>query len=155
MQPKYAIGDSVYGAHAAWLPDKVACPDCLGSAKWSVTTPAGETFEVRCHTCNEGWESSGKVRVYDWRPTVQALTIGSVRMDTNDENPISYMCKETGVGSGTIHHEKKLFLTYDEAWANAGELAKQYSLDTQEQQEKDRARKKKDMVYKPKKTVTK
>lgn len=152
LNPKYEINQEVYGAHAYWLPDNVTCPDCLGTTNWSVTTPAGETFQVRCHTCNEGWYSSGKVRVYSYRPQVERLTIGSIRIDTNDEKPISYMCVETGVGSGTIHHEETLFPTYDEALAKAITLSDQYAKQKQEEEEKSRKRKKKEMVYKPKKT---
>jgi len=48
-------------------------------------------------------------------PSVSKLTIGSVRVDTSDERGTSYMCIETGVGSGSIYYESDLFSTHDEA----------------------------------------
>ena len=89
QQPLYAIDQEVYAASATWSPTRIPCPDCLGIAVWSVTTPAGETFEVRCHTCNEGYHSSGTIREYGHQAKVERLTIGSIRVNTHDENPVS------------------------------------------------------------------
>jgi hypothetical protein len=47
------------------------------------------------------------------------LTIGSVRVDTEDEDPITYMANETGVGCGYIHNEKDLYETRELAIAAA------------------------------------
>lgn len=57
-------------------------------------------------------------------PCVRSLTIGSIRIDTNDSDPVSYMCAETGVGSGNIYSEQTLFATQDAAEADAEIKAK-------------------------------
>ena len=150
-QPKYNIGQTVYHAHANWSAKRMPCPDCLGSAQWSVTTPAGETFQVACNTCNEGWHSSGLINDYNYYPSVTAITIGSVRIDTNDENPISYMCVETGVGSGSIHDERYLFATRDEAMVCALKESTESMERRKAEQEKKLKQSKRKNIYKPKK----
>lgn len=50
-------------------------------------------------------------------PCTEKLTIGSIRIDTNDiDKPVSYMCVETGVGSGSVYYESDLHLTEEEAF---------------------------------------
>jgi len=67
----------------------------------------------------------------EFAPSVEVLTIGSVRVDTHDiEHPVSYMCRETGVGSGQIHCEADLFHTREEAQAAAEAKAKAQNLTT-------------------------
>jgi hypothetical protein len=34
---------------------------------------------------------------------------------TKDKKEITYMCKETGIGSGTVYYENRLFSTYEKA----------------------------------------
>jgi len=94
----------------------VQCPDCLGTKEWRVLLPSGEEFQHDCRTCSRGYYSEGRVAEYGDRGIVVERTIGSIRVDTADENrPVSYMCCETGVGSGTVYDEKNLFLTKQEA----------------------------------------
>lgn len=155
VNPKFNIGDTVYAAYANWDARQVKCPDCLGTAEWTVTAPSGESWQVRCNTCNKGWHSSGYIGSYDYLPEMRELTIGSVRIDTNDENPISYMCVETGVGSGTIHYEKTLFGSKELAMEYAIAMAKDSRARKIENDEKSRTRNKKERIYKSTKKVTK
>lgn len=148
--PKYDIGQVVFKGHAYYGERRETCPDCLGRKEWSVATPAGETFSTPCNTCNEGYFSVGTIRRYGEQASVQEVTIGSVRLDTNDDrHPVSYMCLETGVGSGQVHYEDSLFLTADEARNYANAQAAINTARRNEQEEADRSRKKKSRVRKP------
>jgi hypothetical protein len=119
---KYAIGDTVYrpevGAHKV----EVTCPDCAGDGFWTATMSGDpEPQKISCPTCSRGWEgSTGKVSQWESNGSVKKLTIGSVRLDTNatrGDDPVSYMCEETGVGSGSIHDQRDLYPTFEGAEA--------------------------------------
>lgn len=116
-EPKYKIGDVVFHAHGWYGSRQITCPDCLGKRFWSVTTPAGETFDLPCGTCERGYQSTGTISEYAEVTKVTPLTVGSVRIDTaaNAEERVSYMCEETGVGSGSIYYETSLFLDHEPA----------------------------------------
>ncbi len=96
------------------------CPDCLGSGVWAWTSPVGKEGTVQCPRCR-GQKSLG---MHCNMPHVRELTIGSVRTDSAepDHKQISYMCEETGVGSGSVYYEGTLFLTEVEANAEAATL---------------------------------
>lgn len=122
--PKYRIGQSVFHASETSVRERMACPDCLGTKLWKVTTPSGGELETECMRCNGQLKRNNipSLDVTTWKPVVTRLTIGSVRIDTNESpehgwhrEPVSYMCRETGVGSGTIYYESQIFQTEDEA----------------------------------------
>ena len=113
--PKYNIGDKVWLAYIESTMARHPCPDCLGTHKWAVKTPAGVDLTCECPRCSSypprtvaGKEVS-PLTYRKWEGHVRELTIGSVRIDTNDDNPVQYMCVQTGVGSGNIWYESKLF----------------------------------------------
>lgn len=123
-QPKYAIGDTVFTADTHTHATRLPCPDCKDSKTWTVTTPAGESFDVECQRC------AGTVRdvptLYDrvFTPVVTRLTIGQVRVEYPrgphaHGDPVQYMCVETGVWSGQIYNESKLYGDENEAMAAA------------------------------------
>jgi hypothetical protein len=152
-QPKFEVGQKVINVRVTWSERKVACPDCLGKRAWRVLAPSGEEWEVPCNTCVRGWSSSGTVSEYGDRITQATLTIGSVRIDTaSRSNPVTYMCEETGVGTGTVHDERDMFATQAEADAfGEAELARVKGL-RQAQEDRERAYNKKERgVYKPSK----
>lgn len=126
LRPKYDVGDTVFCAgHPAYEGYTEQCPDCLGSGVWKVETPAGDSFPCKCETCGVGsWTGAGSGRItkYKYSSWVRRLTIGSVRIDTADKNPISYMCNETGVGSGNVYYEEQLF-DNEESAKVAGQIA--------------------------------
>lgn len=122
-QPKFAIGDTVYWGSITETTGYHPCPDCLGTRRWSVSTPAGSIFECACERCSARW-TGGDFPSLAYRqrvPYVQQLTIGSVRIDTaeRDGKTVSYMCNETGVGSGSIYYENLLHVTEADALAVA------------------------------------
>ena len=123
VTPKFKIGDKVYAASSYHKEVQLQCPDCLGKKVWAVATPAGENFTIPCGTCTRGYFSYGTIGEWVESPHIELYTIGSVRIDTEDEHPVSYMCHETGIGSGTIHYEEALFSDRIDALAYATEKA--------------------------------
>jgi len=112
-QPKFKVGDTVFAVYTRQTIAQHPCPDCLGTKKWKVITKAGHEMECSCCRC-DGWRSSDipSLSYTKHVPTVQKLTIGSVRVDTAPsygDDYVSYMCQETGIGSGSVYYENKLF----------------------------------------------
>lgn len=122
---KYAIGDRVWHATTTQSQEKHPCPDCLGTGKWDVKSPAGTEAEVDCPRC----KGHKTLSIYSTAPDIRHLTIGSIKIDTDVKvetepylrDPVQYMCPETGVGSGTLYYQQRLFATKDEATAAAME----------------------------------
>ena len=109
MDSKFKVGDVVWGAKSYKKDKRIQCPDCKGKLVWCVTLPNGEQFTVPCSTCERGFDGcQGTITEWIQSPIIEQLTIGSVMMNSNDERPISYMCYETGIGSGRIHYEENL-----------------------------------------------
>ena len=122
LETKYNIGDVDYSAGIKGGERRTTCPDCLGRRAWACHTPAGDDFFVPCGTCFCAYASVGYLTDYCTDPLVRKLTIGSVQYDSHRKE-IHYMCKETGVGSGTLWSEEHLFATEDEAMAAATVMA--------------------------------
>jgi len=137
---KYDIGDTVF--YPQVINTKVAkeCPDCLGTRSWQAHLPNGEQIAITCPVCKYGYESTGVIHEYELEGTIQTLTVGSLDINTHG-NVISYMCKETGVGSGRTYHEKDLFPTYEEAQALIPKMLEDQQIDHDEARATSRARK--------------
>ena len=123
--PKFAIGDVVYWPTTETTREPAPCPDCLGTRRWKVTTPAGTEMEAECQRC------TGYSRIADLpkperlvsKPSVRRLTVGKITATTHasygNRDCVEYMCSETGIGSGSIYQESQLFATEDEAMVSA------------------------------------
>ena len=112
IKTKFAIGDTIYVPYTQRDQKTAVCPDCKGSKKWEITRHGvvdDKPVVINCEVC------SGKGVVADWQNTgqVSILTVGSVRTDTAEET--SYMCRETGIGSGSIYRESRCYASYGEA----------------------------------------
>jgi hypothetical protein len=130
LESKYNIGDKVYPIHKAREPIWIPCKSCGETG--IITYNDGEKAE--CPRC---WGEKGKV---EWRLTKWMLIdnypkevrkkaiecgdhvwlppfkIEQIRIEQEKNNKeVRYMCKETGVGSGTVWSEKELFLSREEA----------------------------------------
>lgn len=119
--PRYRLGQTVYAATIESRGEPVTCPDCLGTGRWKAITPGGQEIDLRCPAC-ESYSGRRSTTRTVWLGRVQGLTIGAVRIDTTEREAgaqTSYMCEETGIGSGTIWRERDLFLTPVEAQAAA------------------------------------
>lgn len=112
--PRYAIGQQVYCASVRDGSTEVPCPDCVKTGKWNAVSPAGTIVPVTCPRCS----GYGVLKQRCYVARVELLTIGSIRLNTaphSSEDAVVYMCHETGIGSGNLWNESKLFLTREEA----------------------------------------
>lgn len=110
---KFNIGDIVYHAGITYETKNVPCKNCLGKGSWISVSPAGVKSQVTCPECQG--ETGANIEMIKV-PKVEKLTIGSVRINTADKGQvITYMCEETGIGSGTVYDENSLFPSENEA----------------------------------------
>lgn len=150
IQPKFNIGDTIYHLRISYAEKKIPCPDCLGTREWKVICPSGEEFQHCCNTCYAGWSSSsGYVRIYEDQIFIREMTVGSVRYDSNEkDNQFSYMCQETGVGSGSVYYQKDMFSTEEEAKIFGQVELERVKGQRQQRELEERARNKKRDIYK-------
>jgi hypothetical protein len=119
---KYSIGDAVFHASTTIERKKHPCPDCKGALKWTAKSPAGAEYTFACPRCSASFNSDRDLTL-DYTaavPALRCLTIGSVQFNSAPgswDAGARYMCRETGVGSGTVYTETDLFLTEAEALA--------------------------------------
>lgn len=128
IQTKYSIGDVVYHGQTIVVRKRHPCPDCLGAGKWKAVSPAGGEYDFSCPRCSASYQSDRDLSLeYSaHEPVATRLTIGSVRVDTHpfsDDEPVRYMCVETGVGGGSVYRESRLFATQEDAIAYAKTVA--------------------------------
>jgi len=128
IETKYSVGDVVYCAGTTTERKQHDCPDCKGSRKWRAISPAGKDYEFDCPRCSASYNADRDLMIeYSaYKPVVHRRTIGSIQINTHrgshDEGN-RYMCIETGVGSGTVYDEGRLFPSEDEALEAAQVLA--------------------------------
>jgi hypothetical protein len=117
-QSRFQIGDLVFGVltsvHHYWR----VCPICEGTGRVKVagheemTTycPSGNVMG-RGPKCSNGkiWEEAGKLF------EIRQLHIGQIRVVVGFEPKVEYMAEETGIGSGSLWNESKVFATEEEA----------------------------------------
>ena len=120
IETKYSTGDTVFHASVATERKQHPCPDCGGTRRWKALSPAGGQYEFTCPRCSASYRANDDLSLEysSTVPRTQRLTIGSVRYNSaggSYDEGASYMCLETGVGSGSIYDEKDLFATEDEA----------------------------------------
>lgn len=123
IKTKYNLKQTVYNAYCVNEAYSVLCADCDGTGYWEL---ANKDKKVGCHTCNkeDSWHSTpGKITKYKYFPRVQELTIGQVQATIGYSPKIYYMCKETGLGSGSLWKEKSLTDDYLKAVEAAKTLA--------------------------------
>lgn len=128
LTTKYSIGDIVYRAGSTAERKQHPCPDCLGLRKWKATSPAGTEYDFACPRCAASYNSDRDLMLdYSaYVPMVSRLTIGSIQVNTAPspwDHGSKYMCRETGIGSGTVYNEADLLETEDEATRAAQDLA--------------------------------
>jgi hypothetical protein len=128
---KYSVGETVFRAATIASRKQHPCPDCLGTRKWKAISPAGTEYEFGCPRCAASYNSDRDLQLdYSaYVPSVERLTIGSIQVNTapfSYDTGNRYMCRETGVGSGSVYNEDDLFETED-----AATLAAQLKADEQ------------------------
>lgn len=116
MQSKFNLGDKIYLLGGLYIdyPNKhhKECNVCSSTGQVTIN---GETF--CCPKCNGEVRTDYSVQYYRRnKPSPVAYTIGQIEVKVQkNKTEIQYMCKETGVGSGTIYYEDECFATYEEA----------------------------------------
>lgn len=121
---KYSIGDTVFHAWLTTERKRHPCPDCMGARKWSAKSPAGSEYTFSCPRCSASYNSDQDLTLdYSaYVPATKQLTVGSVQFNSlpdSWDHGARYMCRETGIGSGSVYNEADLFLTEEEARAAA------------------------------------
>lgn len=129
IQPKYEIGQQVWVVEVQNNTQNRPCPDCLGLKYWPITVPGGDTFDLECATCRYGYEVRGFITIHTVAPTINQMTIGSIRTNTHSDHPVEYMMEETGVGSGRVWYETDVFAAAADAQPRLAE--KQAELQSQ------------------------
>lgn len=111
-QPKYKIGQKVWNAGATWGQTPQPCKICQGLGRIEASHVMG-TSSIQCPMCY----GKGTDGACSFVPYVKLLTVGGIRVETwaRKGEEVGYMCKETGVGSGTIYYEPRLFASEREA----------------------------------------
>lgn len=136
--PRFQIGQTVFSPGTRFTDERHDCPDCLGERRWKATTPAGDELELQCLRC----QGQGVLKRPNFIPATRKLTIGSVRIDTHvnpgwGQTNVQYMCDETGIGSGTVYNEDRLFESEDLADAESGRMAEKQTVEHEARAEKD------------------
>lgn len=123
---KYSIGDKLWVGVTCWIDKSVKCPECE-YGYIAITLKSGESSHAKCPQCY----GRGRFPTWDFHPVVEEVTIGSVHYASHKipEQQVSYMCVETGVGSGSIWYEPLLHLTQAEAEASAAILTEKARAD--------------------------
>lgn len=125
---KYEIGDQVYLASTTTVAKRHPCPDCLGKKEWMATSPAGGEYVFPCPRCSARYNANDDLRLEysEFAASVVPLTIGSIQYNSaagSWDSGARYMCRETGIDSGSVYDEARLFPTEEEALAAAHALA--------------------------------
>lgn len=124
LKTKYNLKDEVFNPYCVNEKYYITCEDCQGTGKWELKD---STKTIGCQTCSkdDNWyRTPGKVEQYKYFARVNTLTIGQITATIGYKKEIRYMCKETGLGSGSLWSEKDLVTTYEIAKQMADELAK-------------------------------
>lgn len=129
IETKYSIGDTVFFAGTTTTRKQHPCPDCNGLRKWKAISPAGGEYEFSCPRCSASYNADRDLTL-DYTahvPLVTRLTIGSVQYNSapgSYDHGARYMCAETGIGSGSVYDENRLFKSEVEALRAAEAMAK-------------------------------
>lgn len=141
FQTKFSCGDEVWSIQDQKERKFIGCKFCGGTRIVFFRTPGKRVeTEGECPKCHGG---GGE---YTWLPTkwhvsTSILTIGEVRVEHRCQDPNSYgdpifnncgpqkekykesyMCRETGIGSGSVHYVESLWATVTEARAECDRL---------------------------------
>lgn len=119
LRAKFKNGQKVFAVmHTSNMRERhVNCDVCDSTGYVKVEGKSGKFICPSCHgrTVTEGYEYKYKISYYE-------ATIGKVEIQeyakkykNQYKSEVRYMLEETGVGSGTIWREERLFATEEEA----------------------------------------
>jgi hypothetical protein len=147
LEPKFAVGQTVFWPGRESVKESAQCPDCLGSAKWKVTTPAGTEFEVPCGRCNSWGRDIPKHEITRVIPKVHSMTITAIQAETGSEyggsqyNKNEALLRYTANGHSWMK-EDMFFASHEEAESAAKAMAEEEEtrLLSKDDSEKERRR---------------
>lgn len=135
LQSKYNINDVVFKITQAPIKTWQSCPSCEGEGR--ITLANGKQLNVcpDCYGHKGRWQHGaaawqvgdcitiGEVRVYarNFKKSGMFDNVGSYCVGS-DSLKVVYMCYETGIGSGDIHHEETLCSSREAAQAECHRL---------------------------------
>lgn len=128
IETKYNIGDQVVKIGFDRREEKIKCPACSGRGEI-------ELDDGKMTMCPKCWNRGFVSIWHDERWQIRGvMTIGQVMAkitnfvsngdfnnvghqgdDSNTEYEYSYMCYESGIGSGTVHYQDTLYTDYSSA----------------------------------------
>jgi len=113
IETKYNLGDKVFTISNPQVSEYIDCNLCKGSCY----VPIGNTERtVPCPDCH-GQGRTLKRYKETWKADASIKTVGNVRASLykykKSEDRIEYMLEETGVGSGSVWPEDRLFSTLE------------------------------------------
>lgn len=123
LTTKFDVGQTVWYANTTTQEFQHKCPDCNDTRAWEAKSPAGGVFAIPCPRCSVQYSAHDELRLKytQFVPSVRALTVGQIKASTavgdDWDAGNSYMCHETGIGSGSVYRERDLFATQEEAHA--------------------------------------
>lgn len=119
LEAKFKVGQKVYAVsnRSDTRQKHVECDLCNSTGKVKVN---GREEEYECPCCHGRMETEHYG--YKYVITYYGATIGKVSIEEyakkysrNNKSRVTYMLAETGVGSGTVWREERLFGTVEEA----------------------------------------
>ena len=115
IKNKFEMGQKVYyvgGVNIKYDKIHVPCEICDSTGEVEIK---GYTF--KCPYCGGKYtEDYEHKKMFYSYPSTLTRTIGQIRVKiTEEKQEIQYMCIETGINSGTVYSENRLFATYEEA----------------------------------------
>lgn len=117
--PRYPLGTPVFMATTESTTEKLPCPDCLGTGKWTATSPAGQEFTLGCPRCGDyTYHDLPRLHVRRHVAKVRALTITGY--EVSSDGSIEY--KATGGGSGWYNLTEGKIVTDREAAEKTADL---------------------------------
>lgn len=121
--PRFKKGDTVYVFYPSRVEKCHPCPECGDEKEVRVVFPDGHELKASCPRCCMSYGLDMRLpslKYVEWGVEVRSLTVGLIRINDHGDHPVSYMCNETGIGSGSIYYQTNVFATHEEA-QQAGE----------------------------------
>lgn len=128
----FKVGDTVYVFRVEDKRVPVVCPDCQDTRKWTVRTPAGDTWDVTCPRCNGAKYEFQQPHRLSTQLTVETATINeiSIRQRKRHKGEEVDTWVEYNFTGGTYRKAERVFATAVEAEAaGQDEMAKELTKD--------------------------
>lgn len=114
LRSHFNLGDKAWHLYSDRVEAFDPCPCCKEGK-----VPLANGSSLQCPRC-AGKGAIALRGVLRWNVERNPLTIGQIRFEVeSEESKEEYMCRETGVGSGSIHRVSDLYQTRELAQAEA------------------------------------